>query len=326
MSKMVHQGQDGWLFLTGGSNFVIHLYQRDSGHLPDRALEAWRDAIIDRKRRCDQLGIAYAHMVVPEKITIYGHKLSSPIVDPDLAPSIRLATALQIDPAAPDYLDLVQPMRARRDEVDLYWRTDTHWTPAGFRLAHDVLCDRLGLKKPSDLEDHCVAEGGRLMDLGVKLDPPAWEHVRVVSWLKHASRVYENEVARLLETPVYGGAIHVGSRAIFKNSRAPNKHRLMLVGDSFSSVGANALTAMLAETFEHVDFIWATNVDWRIVRREKPDFLITQMAERYMALPPRREFNLRNEEIRQLFVARRRRLAAWWREKQTRFQRMSRSP
>lgn len=326
MSQMVHQGQDGWLFLTGGSNFVIHLYQRDGGHLPDKALSAWRKAIIDRQQRCNKLGIIYAHLIVPEKITIYGHKLSSPIVDPDLAPCIRLAEALRENHPNINIIDPVNKMRARRDECDLYWRTDTHWTPEGFRLVHEVICDHLELKKPHDLADHCVYEESRLMDLGAKLDPPAWEHVRVVSWLKNSTRVYENVVARLLETPLYGGTIHVGSRVIYKNPSAPNKRRLMLVGDSFSSIGANALTAMLAETFEHVDFIWTTSVDWGLVRREKPDFLITQMAERYMALPPQKRFNLHYQEIRQSIVGQQRRFAAWRGQKRGVSQDTSKSP
>jgi alginate O-acetyltransferase complex protein AlgJ len=324
--EMVHQGQDGWLFLTGGSNFVVDLYQRDVGALPDRALARWRDALEVRKKRSDVLGISYAHLLIPEKMTVYGHKLASPIVDPDLAPAIRLYQSLAKNPAAAAYVDLVEPMRSRRDETDLYWLTDTHWTPAGCRLAYEALCARLGLTIPPDLEERSVRQESRLMDLGAKLDPPVWETISEVHWLKGASRVYENAIARLLEDPSYGGMIHVGSRATFQNPQAPNKSRLMLFGDSFSGINAHALTALLAETVEHVDFIWASGIDWLLVQREKPDFLVTQMAERYMAIPPLKHFNLRTTEIRQNITVRRRRFDAWLRAKHARFQRYSNIP
>jgi alginate O-acetyltransferase complex protein AlgJ len=323
---MVHQGQDGWLFLTGGSNFVIDLYQREGGSLPDRALTRWRDAINERKTRCDTLGIAFAHLLIPEKMTVYGHRLASPIIDADLAPAIRLAQALNGYPGAKAYIDLVEPMRAHRDQMDLYWRTDTHWTPAGCRLAYEALCDRLQLSRPADLEDRGIREESRLMDLGAKLDPPVWENISEVHWLKQASRISENGIARLLEDPSHGGMIHVGSRATFRNPQAPNKGRLMLFGDSFSGINAHALTALLAETVEHVDFVWASGVDWRLVQREKPDFLVTQMAERYMAIPPLKNFSLRTTEIRQNITVRRRRFDAWLRAKRASFQRSSSVP
>jgi alginate O-acetyltransferase complex protein AlgJ len=324
--EMVHKGQDGWLFLTGGSNFVVDLYQRDAGALPDRGLAHWRDALEARKKRCDMLGIAYAHLLIPEKMTIYGHKLASPIVDPDLAPAIRLYQSLAKNPAAAAYVDLVEPMRSCRDERDLYWRTDTHWTPAGCRLAYEALCARLGLPSPPDLDDRGIRQEGRLMDLGAKLDPPVWEIISEVHWLKGASRVYENAIARLLEDPSYGGMIHVGSRATFRNPQALTKGRLMLFGDSFSGINAHALTALLAETIEHVDFVWASSVDWRLVGREKPDFLVTQMAERYMAVPPLENFSLRTTEIRQNITVRRRRFNAWLRAKRAGLQRSSNIP
>lgn len=312
-SPIVHEGLDGWLFLTGGSNFVTTLYQRDGGNLPDVALARWRDAIADRKRRCDAAGAGYAHLVAPEKLTIYGDKQAAPLIDADQAPAIRLGGLLRGDCAASSYVDLVAPMRAQRAEADLYWRTDTHWTPAGCRLAYEALCDALRLAPNRELAARPVAEGGRLMDLGVKLDPPVWEIIREAHWLRDASRIYENAVVRLLETPGYGGEIHVGCHARFANPRAPNACRLMLFGDSFCGVGPHRLTAMLAETVAQLDFIWSVNVDWRLVRRMKPDIVVTEMAERFLSTPPGDRFDLRATVIRQRLLAQRRRFESWLR-------------
>lgn len=310
---MVHQGRDGWLFLTGGANFVTTLYSREGGNLPDVALARWRDAIIARRARCAALGLRYAHLVAPEKLTIYGDRQSAPLVDPDLAPALRLRELLDAHPGGSALVDLVAPMRRSRDAVDLYWRTDTHWTPAGCRLAYDALCAALDLAPVVDLDERRIIEGARLMDLGVKLDPPVWETIRETHWLRDASRIYENAVARLLETPRFGGEIHVGCHVRYENPQAPNDCRLMLFGDSFCGVEPHRLTALLAESVRELDFIWSASIDWRLVRRVKPDIVVTEMAERFMSTPPVAHFDVRVSALRQSVLARRRRFEAWLR-------------
>ncbi|QGM99633.1 hypothetical protein F7D14_09075 [Methylocystis parvus] len=322
-SLHVHKGLDDWLFLTGGSNFVTTLYQREGGHLPDVALEGWRDTIVARKRRCDALGVRYAHIAIPEKLTIYGHKQAEPLVDPDLAPALRLLKLFDCDPAAYGYVDLVALMRAHRDSVDLYFRTDTHWNAIGSLLGYETLCDALGLERNAALAERPFVDDLRLLDLGSKLDPPVYEPVREVTWLQDATRVYHNNVVRLLEAHEYGGEIHVGSHAIFKNPKAPNDCKLTLFGDSFSGVSPFHFTALLAETVSELEFIWSANVDWGLVERVKPDIVVTEIAERYMAIPPNDRFSLRATQIRQEWLGRRRRLEAWLRDKRANWRQRS---
>jgi len=310
-SIMVHRGRDGWLFLTGGTNFVTTLYQRDSGHLPDAALLQWRDAIVERARRCREAGVGYAHLVVPEKLTIYGDMQAEPLVDPALAPVIRLAQLFKGDAAAAGWVDLVEPMLDYRRKADLYWRTDTHWTPTGCLLAYEALCNALGLRRNDDVVMRPLHDVKKLLDLGSKLDPQRWEPVREACWLKDARRIYENAVVRFLETPAYGAEIHVGCHAIFKNPRAPNVCKVLLFGDSFSSPGPHSLTAILAETVSDLEFVWSANVDWSLVQRVRPDIVVTQIAERYMAIEPNDRFNLRWTEMFQAFRGRRKRFEAW---------------
>lgn len=310
---IVHEGHDGWLFLTGGSNFVTTLYERDGGHLPDVNLRRWRDAIIERKRRCEALGVAYAHVVAPEKLTIYGHKQASPLVDVDLAPAIRLQQLFGGDARAAGWVDLVWPMREQRDAVELYWRSDTHWTPEGSLLAYRLLCESLRLAPNPDLAARPCHTIHKIMDLGGKFDPPRWEQIREIDWIAGARRIYANAVVRILEDPVHGGDIHVGAHAAYRNEKAPNDVRILLFGDSFAGVGSDRLTAQLAETARELIFVWSANVDWRLVKRVKPDIVITEIAERYMALAPNDRFNLRRAELSQLFKARRREIEARWR-------------
>ncbi|PWB84350.1 MAG: hypothetical protein C3F11_01780 [Methylocystaceae bacterium] len=316
--RLVHEGLDGWLFLTGGANFVTTLYDRHSGHLPDAKLERWHAIIKERVGRCRELGIDYVHVVVPEKLTIYGHKQSSPLVDPDLAPAVRLGERFANTPSSRHWIDLVASMRAIRDDIDLYWKTDTHWTAEGCLLAYEMLCEALSLEPNNDLRARPFREFAAIMDLGGKMNPVIWETIKEYEWVRDAERVYANRVTQILETPEYGGEIHVASHVKFANPTAANEKRLLLFGDSFSSPRSNLLTGLLAETVREVDFIWSANIDWRYVESVRPDILVSEMPERFMALAPNDRFHLRLTEAKQIARAQRSRLKRWWRARRSR--------
>jgi SGNH hydrolase-like domain, acetyltransferase AlgX len=92
MSTDVHEGHDGWLFLTGT---LATLYDRRAGGLPDTKLGEWVKLIETRSSRLEKMGIEYVHMPAPEKLTIYDNKLREPIVDWRLSPALRLGELLR---------------------------------------------------------------------------------------------------------------------------------------------------------------------------------------------------------------------------------------
>lgn len=280
---LVHEGEDGWLFLRGGSNFVSSLYAREAGNLPDGKLALWCQRIEERSARAHALGIKCVHVVVPDKLTIYGDKQGKRFVDPDQAPAIRLAEQALASRAAPDYLDLVAPMRAARDEVDLFWRTDSHWSPAGCHLGYRAICAHLGLTPEDDLLERAHTGEHRPMDLGGRLDPIRYETIRKYDYARKARRVWTNSITACLEDPAYGELIHVGARARFDNPAARNDCKLLLVGDSYAGASSGMLTGMLAETVRSLEFVWSSEVDWRLVRAIRPDFLVFELAERFLA-------------------------------------------
>ena len=283
----VHEGRDGWLFLQGGSNFVTSLYQREGGQLPGSMLLTRRDAIVARARQFARLGITWVFVIVPEKLTIYEHQTATSLIDADNAPALRLYEQLDQIGESRHMVDLVMPMRRRRDERDLYWRTDTHWAPEGCFLAYELVCDRLGVTKDMALLSRPVHEGNAVMDLGGRIDPMPWETVRTYDFLQSARRTSVNRVTRYLEDPQYRELIHVGSRARFENPAAPNPKRAMLIGDSYALPSATRLTGMMAETFRSLEFVWSNSVDWWAVRWQRPDIVICEIAERFLMLPPK---------------------------------------
>ncbi|HZY12726.1 MAG TPA: hypothetical protein VFE89_08200, partial [Beijerinckiaceae bacterium] len=56
----------------------------------------------------------------PEKLTIYDNKLREQIVDWRLSPALRLGELVRHSPYAHVWLDIVQPLRAARDQRPLF--------------------------------------------------------------------------------------------------------------------------------------------------------------------------------------------------------------
>ncbi len=309
---LVHEGLDGWLFLTGGTNFVTTLYQREAGGLPDAMLRRWRDLILRRIERAEALGIRYVHMIVPEKLTIYGDKQGERLVDPELAPAIRLREMIAQTSAAKNYVDLVSPMLAAAAMQDLYWRTDTHWNVEGVLLAYGELCRALNLVPVEDLRERPSRQFETVMDLGGKLDPPRWESIEEREWARDATRIYANQVAHFIDQAEYNAAIHVGAHAKFINPVARNTQKALLFGDLFSTPRTHLLTGLLAETVRELDFVWSANIDWDFVAKAKPDLLVFEISERFMALLANDRFSLPRTELAQAVRAARIRWKRKW--------------
>ena len=302
---LVHEGRDGWLFLQGGSNYVTALYDRAQGPLSDARIADWQAIIERRVARLRTRGIACAFIVIPDKLSIYDDHQATPLVDPALSPARRLAAQMAHSPAASSFVDLVAPMRLQRNDADLYWRTDTHWTPQGCALGYRVLCERLGLRIVPDLLERPYREAHKIMDLGGRVVPMRWETVREYDFLSSARRVSTNRVTRYLEDPLYEEQVHIGARAQFENAAAPNACSMMVFGDSYCRTTTHGLTGMLAETVGRLDFIWSSSIDWSLVERHNPGIVVFEIAERFLAILPNDQLRLWLLELRQGFRARR---------------------
>jgi hypothetical protein len=289
VQEIVHIGHDGWLFLVGGSNNVIDQYRPDA--FPSYHFDAWRTLLENRVQRARRIGARYVHVAVPEKLSILADR-SGLSVDLDLAPALVLRRALQDSPARDALVDLVAPYRDDPDRGSLYLKTDSHWSLVGCHRAYLSLCARMGVEPRVRLAPADPVEVRLAADLGTKFAEPITEVLTAWSYPRTAERLHVNSYLQRILTergPTGGG---VGTRAVFGNA-APgvDPRRIILCGDSFAHQTflpyVGALTAMFAETFREVHFFWATTVDWTYAETLRPDFIVTEIAERFMVtLPP----------------------------------------
>ncbi|MFC6391062.1 alginate O-acetyltransferase AlgX-related protein [Methylorubrum zatmanii] len=303
----IHVGKDGWLFVVAGSNNVIAQFN-ESGFMAHQT-ELWRQLIAARAERARGLGIAYRHVVVPEKLCIYENFVDGIAVDHRLSPARRLIRGLpRRHPLArlkgwlrdrrttralrTICVDLVGPMRAARARADLFYRTDSHWTFAGCHLAYREICRALRASPREDLAERGSRETEIAGDLGSRFDPPRTERARIHDLQRDAVRSYASPIVAAREAAGRPDTLHVGSHVIYRNASPADPRRLVLFGDSYAHFAPLMLTIMLAETFAEVHFIWSTAIDWSYVEAVRPDIVLTEIAERFMFRVPDDSFSL----------------------------------
>lgn len=291
-SPDVHVGSDGWLFLIRGSNDVAGQFRLSLASY--RRLRRWKRLVLSRIGRCDRLGCRFVQVFVPEKLSIYDHKLAGLPFRADRSPALRLRRSLSRHPRAlAAFPDLVGLFRRHRDAADLYLRTDSHWSFVGSNLAYRAICAACAAAPRDDLAERPFRLVEQSGDLGRKLDPPHTERVRVHAVRRDAARVFASPIIRLREAAGAADTVHVGTHVIYRNEAAgADPRRMVLFGDSFAHFQPIMLTIMLAETFREVHFVWSSSIDWGFVERIGPEIVVSEIAERFMAFVPRDDFDL----------------------------------
>ena len=284
----VHVGRDGWLFLQTGSNQVLRLYT-DATSYPDALDTSWHQILLDRTARLAALGIAYRHIVAPDKLSVFPEFTSLDLPQFDRAPLRRLA-----DPARPGGISksLIDPTFALNHgnaELQSYFKTDSHWTIWGAYQAYRLTCVSLGVPI-IDFMARGIGRCPACFDLGSKLNPQVLEDHMFWPPSDNITRAYANAlVIGREQSEKHGGPSpgQHGTHVILRNSASDAiPKRLVLFGDSFCDYRPSSLTYLFAETFQEVHFIWSTDVDIDYARRVGADIVVSEIAERFMTRLP----------------------------------------
>jgi len=275
LDKLVHEGDEGWLFLVAGSNHVLDMYQHKSSFTSTMA-KGWVKLLRERTNRLASDGIQYLHLPAPEKLTVLHKFYRGEIENIEGSPIHQMANKHIAE--VPCLVNVLPLFAKQVDKTLLYWKTDTHWSFWGCFSAYQLLCARMGVKPNVELLQYPYSEGPVLFDLGAKLEEPSKEIARFYQLTQNAQRSYANTMVRFKEEHglINEANLHVGSSVVFKNE-SPNAINkcVVLFGDSFSEYREHLLTGMLAETFREVHFVWNGSIDYHYVDRIKPDVVIT---------------------------------------------------
>jgi hypothetical protein len=211
-------GKDGWWFYRPGVRYLIDPIPQDT--VADHGLEAARLAIIDFRDQLAAMDIRLLVVPAPGKASVYPDRLTGRLDEAlTTGPTQRLIADLER--AGVEVVNLFDVFRDERsrstaDDALLYLPRDTHWTPAGVRVAARATAQRIG-------EMGVVSAGSAEYDLqSVVIDRPG-------------------DVVRMLRVPRIerlcpGTEIkceQVVSRATGEPYRSSDESSVLVLGDSF---------------------------------------------------------------------------------------------
>lgn len=295
MNPRVHRAADGHLYLIGGSNDVLRLYT-DDGFAQAVDLAAWRVRLEARAAFFHRLGIPWAQVLAPEKLSITGDAVLADLVGPGAnPPGARLLATV-------GHKALVYPRGYLREQAGkgypVYPRTDSHWTAAGALCAFQWLAPTLGLHLDFApvlaLEPYRLSYRGDLWNADFPdLPPDTFSRYRMPAQIR---RIAANELVELKERENLenAGGLHVGSYVAFRNDASERPERLVLFGSSFSEYRpeCSLLTFLAALFFREVHFVWSSDLDTGFIERLAPDIALIEMPERFLTECPTDRFDL----------------------------------
>jgi hypothetical protein len=278
---------EGWIFLTGGSNYVKD-YIVGGKKISDDTLKEWYDLLYRRVSYFQDKQIKFVTVFAPEKLSIYKHKTPYKVADENL-PSYQLLNFLQSKQGVTDHLlDLIPYLRAQSRSFKVYHKTDSHWNFHGAFCAYQLIQSFLSRAVYKGALSRPRKENWSTMDLGGKLEPPLKEKVFFYNSSDRFKRIWANELVQFKEREnrTNDPGLHVGSHVVFENQEPLSDEVLIIFGDSFSEYRDHLLTGLMAETYQRVHFVWGIAVDKDIIESVKPDIVISEIAERFLVRPP----------------------------------------
>ena len=158
-NEKVIVGKDGWLFYSGDYDYLVNPGFMQTGRMHKRDLAgAHPDAVAAIRKFADDLKARDIRLILipaPGKPLVYGDKLGA---GEDRKGNKSFDEfKKQVEFFGVTVLDFTDDFIAmRKDGVDSFLKTDTHWTPAAMQLAAKKTAEAIGDAEP-DTEDGAKA-------------------------------------------------------------------------------------------------------------------------------------------------------------------------
>jgi hypothetical protein len=270
-------GQDGFLFLAGGTNRFVDQYQGKVILRPGW-LESWRRVFEARRSDPVHAQRTCVSIVIPDPLVILHHLYPRP-----LSSGMRPVESLLEDETT-----LLYPVEALAADYETFCRrADSHYTSAASHALYDQV--RVQIPDAPPLPDPELVPVLAAGDLGSRFSPAILESLRVAGSLG-AAEVVEDNWREMMSV----GA-HRGTRRVFRNRSAPDSRRVVIFGDSYAHIEAvggfrgvhEGLSWPFAQVFAEVHFLWsAFGWDPDYVVRVNADVVVHQIAERFLPRVP----------------------------------------
>lgn len=256
-------GKDEWLFLPS----EVAAVAENALYTPEQ-LQTIVDNQLAMYEACQEKGIEYFVVIVPNKITVYPEYAPSYIDTENIAGKMdQVLDALAKTPIKA--IDVRQALLAHKDEDALYLQTDSHWNELGAYYAYREIIQAIGtVGEPMPLESYAVTR--RVGDVGdLQLMTALPENVL-------QSKSVSFSFAPLQKAPYTQTVENYVTHTAIENSTLP---RVIVYGDSFLA----ALLPFLPNHFRNGVYGNATlyhETLARIVEKNEVDIVVSEIVER----------------------------------------------
>jgi hypothetical protein len=259
-------GKEDWLYYTGENNIrdfecTSPFTRKELDSLVER-LQGWHDQL-------SSMGVDFYLVIAPNKEAIVPQYLPDGIQTGWSSCRINQVVKALAETNV-RALDLRPPLLAAAGDSQVYHRTDTHWNDTGALIAVNEILKMLRLDDPrieqTALDQYIMEQRSFQGDLS--------------RFIPEDARFVEQAV---FLTPVGGHKAKItqgDSRWVFSNHKDTSLPKAIVFRDSFS----DALIPFLAEYFSSAIYVHSFAVDFDLVEKEQPDFVILEIAQRYLAL------------------------------------------
>lgn len=272
-SDNVLVGKNGWLYLQ--ADRAVDCY-RGVDPFTLEELQQWQKLMETRKAYLNDQGIYFLLVLVPNKHTVYPENLPDRFNKVnDFTRMDQLVEHLR-QHSEIDVLDLRDCLIRGKEDFQVYERTGTHWNDAGILISCIEIVEHLQAHFPKlepnpmenfDLRSETTQGYGLARMLGMAEELKEEQ----VDFIPKTTRAQQKE----REAHIRNAGIKA---RVFEqdDDRLP---RLVLVGDSFGA----RLGPVLSHSFSRSIYTWHI-FDEKVIEKESPDILITEIAERYLMM------------------------------------------
>ncbi len=265
-TKTSLDGKDGFLFHEVDSAFE----QMCGPPVDPNDVAALARILRTRGAWCAERRMTYRMLIVPERHVLYDDKLPDGYTAQPQRMATRLVEALAAD--APELV--VYPFRAMRDartQHETCMRQDVHWSSYGAYLGYRALVGSV-----PDLAGECVPEAALTTRTVARVgDMAMWRGLRT---RETCDVLLPPKVAlrEVMSTKTFAtGQVDV----LETDNRSGRK--LVL----FRTSNSTALMPFLAHHFTRIVTLAAVSVAFDLLESERPDFVFSELPERYLAIP-----------------------------------------
>ncbi len=135
---------NGWIFEPGGSQGHLKDYYSKAS-LTNADLNLFKSRLREERDLLAKKGIAYIVVVVPKKQSIYPeyYPYKYPVFDLKLNQLTEHLKSSEIN-----FIDLRQDLLAAKNELPIYYRSDTHWTNYGAFIGYQAVMKQFSKTNP----------------------------------------------------------------------------------------------------------------------------------------------------------------------------------